>query len=341
MAKRLKEKVKVNGRDRWIDGYSIQELMDNYVRLLEREGLVKRTYDQDVPFFGDYILSYIQTYKQDQESLTKINRERIVKNHILPKFNDWRISDIRVSDLQQWFNDLGSTYSRETLLKIKNTMSPVLDAAVEDNYILKNPMRSTQLVIGGKDTKGHVAIPRIKMDSIKNDICNLTGQEKRLAALLCYTGMRFEEILGVRWEDIQNGKIYIRRAVVHPTRNSPEVKSTKTRSSERVIPLHPRLKEAIGDQGIGYILASKKDETCETPLSYTEARNLFKKIRERYDLQGYSAHDFRDTCATEWRENGMPLDIIARLLGHSKTETTEKRYVKYREESLMDIVGLM
>ena len=84
-----------------------------------------------------------------------------------------------------------------------------------------------------------------------------------------------------------------------------------------------------------------KDASHETPMSYTEARNAYNRVRDRFQLDGYSAHDFRDTCATVWRENGMPLDLIARLLGHAKTETTEGRYVKYREESLNNVRDMM
>ena len=48
-----------------------------------------------------------------------------------------------------------------------------------------------------------------------------------------------------------------------------------------------------------------------------------------------------DTCATEWREKGIPLDIIARLLGHSKTQTTEQRYVKYRDGAFENYRDMM
>lgn len=80
----------------------------------------------------------------------------------------------------------------------------------------------------------------------------------------------------------------------------------------------------------GFILNS--GGLLEQPLSYTEARRSYKKIQSKFNLDGYSAHDFRDTCATEWREQGIPLDIIARMLGHSTVQVTERRYVKYRED---------
>ena len=82
----------------------------------------------------------------------------------------------------------------------------------------------------------------------------------------------------------------------------------------------------------GFILYSYKDLKRETPMSYTEAKKAFDRIRDMCDVKEYSAHDFRDTCATEWRESGISIDMIARLLGHQKTEVTEQRYVKYRPE---------
>lgn len=336
MAKRLKEKVTVNGKTKWIDGYSIQELMDHYVDLLVRERVVERVEEDDgVPLFGEYLQEFVKTYKADQGSSTMINRQRVIKNHILPKFGDWKITKIRTMDIQKWYNELGQTYSRETILKIRNTMSPALDSAVEEEIITRNPMKSTKLVIHGAETVGHKALPKEKMEDIRNGLKDCGDRERIMGGLLSYTGMRFEEVLGLRWEDFQDGNIYIRRAVIHPSRNQPEVKKPKTKTSERCIPCPEGLSELLTKTyKHGYLLYTDKDAKRETPLSYTEARRVFEHLRERFDIREYSAHDFRDTCATEWREKGIPLDIIARMLGHSKTETTERRYVKYREEGM-------
>ena len=43
-------------------------------------------------------------------------------------------------------------------------------------------------------------------------------------------------------------------------------------------------------------------------------------------------HGWKGVCATEWRESGISIDMIARLLGYQKTDVTEQRYVKYRPE---------
>lgn len=136
--------------------------------------------------------------------------------------------------------------------------------------------------------------------------------------------------------------IHIRRAVVHPKRNQPEVKAPKTKTSIRTIPCPQGLFELLkGCPKKGFLLYSFKDETRETPLSYMESRRAYEKLQKLFDIPDYTPHDFRDTCATEWRERGMPLDVISRLLGHSKTETTEKRYVKYREDLIDAAKNLM
>ena len=336
MPKRLRERITVNGKDRWVTGCSMQQLFDNYVRILVNEGLIEWIDAGDeTPLLKDYMCQFYSTYKRKQVETTIVNRERIMKKHILPLFGNRRINTITSLELQEWFNNLNIKYARETILKIKNIINPVFEAAVEDRLIDRNPLHSRHIEIGGRDTVSHKAIPKEKMQQIRLEAATLGRKEKLMVSLLSYTGMRFEEVLGIKWEDINDNWITIQRAVVHPKRNAPLIKSTKTKTSNRIVPYSQELKDLIEDcRSKGFILASDKDPTGETPLSYSEARRVFEKIRTRFDIKDVTAHDFRDTCATEWRESGIPLDIVARLLGHAKTETTERKYVKYRPDLL-------
>lgn len=326
----------------WVTGENTVELMEAYLQLCIKEGLVvppivnfNQNGRKSAPLLSDYLLKFVSTYKSNQGSSTMINRMRIINNHIIPKFGQTPIDDITASDVQNWFNELSKTYSKETILKIRHTVSPAFDAAIEDGYIQKNPFKSKFIVINGLETVPHKAIPHDKLVEIRKGLNGLDVRERHMAVLLCSTGMRFEEVLGLRWEDIdfQHGWIDISRAVIHPTRNYPEVKETKTKSSQRRIPIDDFVRDQLLPRHFtGFVLYSHSDPEREKPLSYTEARRSFDKIRSRFDIEDYTAHDFRDTCATEWREQGIPTDVIARLLGHSKSEITEKKYVKYRQE---------
>lgn len=349
MPKRYKELVEVNGEKRWLTGKSIHDLLEAYLTLcIDAEavapilspGLANMT--PRTVLFGEYLEGFVDTYKNKQESLTKTNRKQIMAKHIMPKWETVPIGEIKPLELQKWFNELeDSGYSHETMLKIKNIMSPALDAAVEDGLVPRNPLKSKLLTIGGKETRSHKAIPAEKMKEIREAIPSIKEPIlKNMLALLSYTGMRFEEVLGLRWEDIDydGGWIMIQRAVVHPTRNQPEIKDPKTKTSKRRIPLPKNLESLLTPRYLtGFVVPSTLDKTRQKPMSYTMARKAYAKIQKRFDITEYTAHDFRDTCATEWREKGIPLDVISSLLGHAKVEVTQTRYVKYRDELLQGV----
>lgn len=100
--------------------------------------------------------------------------------------------------------------------------------------------------------------------------------ERRMAALLYCTGMRIEEVLGLRWEDIDTERscIYIRRAVVHPGRNMPEIKSTKSKA-ERTIPLPRHLFDELSPkEETGFLLNSYTDLSRENPVELYRSRKI-------------------------------------------------------------------
>ena len=352
MPKRYKQKVNIDGEEHWVTGRTLKDLLEAYLELCVDQGkvvpaiMLRSEEKPEAPLLEPYLRQYYDLYKRNQQSLTVMNREQNIKTHILPKFGNKKLDEINLKDLQTWFNEMDKKgMSHETIVKIKNIFSPVLDSAVEDGYISKNPLRSTRLVLGGAPVEHHKAIPKEKMSIIREELPRITDVRTRMMlGLLGYPGMRLEEILGLRWEDIDfsDNWIYIERAVVHPKRNLPEVKEPKSKTSKRRIPLAENLKKVLVPKYLkGYILASTSDKSRETPMSYTEARNIINKIRRDFDLHDYSAHDFRDTCATEWREAGIPTDVIARLLGHAKSDITETRDVKYRDDVYQYVRAVM
>ncbi|MGB0573354.1 MAG: tyrosine-type recombinase/integrase, partial [Alphaproteobacteria bacterium] len=53
-------------------------------------------------------------------------------------------------------------------------------------------------------------------------------------------------------------------------------------------------------------------------------KTAFNKARERADLEGYTFHDLRHTCATWLLEKGYSLIDAKEQLGHSSVITTQK-----------------
>ena len=338
MSKRIKQRANINGKEQWITGETQQDIFNAYLQHAIKAGIVmpvnraQQAPKEKAPLFGDYLQNFLILYRGDQEATTMHNRAHMIRKHVIPKWGKTPIDEITTDALQKWFNEMGEEYTQETLLKIKNHMSPALDSAVEDDLIKRNPFKSQKFKIKGKVGGHHKAIPAEKMKYVRAHLKDLPERERRMGALLSYTGMRMEEVLGLRWEDIDfaENNIHIKRAVVHPKRNQAEVKDTlKTDSSRRDIPIQDKVLEGIQPlQESGFIVGG------DQPLTYQQQKRSFEKLRKTLGVEGYTAHDFRDTCATEWREAGMPLDTVSKMLGHANTKVTEKCYIKFRETGI-------
>jgi len=141
---------------------------------------------------------------------------------------------------------------------------------------------------------------------------------KRIVLLLLYTGMRLGEVLNLRWENIQDDKIVLKRT---------ETKQKK----EKIIPLTDGIKEVLdslcdGRQGRqGYILPLRRKSGT---MKSSWANSVIKKIREYSGVQDFIFHNIRHTASTimvsEALGKGVGLADIQKILGHSSFDTTMK-----------------
>lgn len=77
------------------------------------------------------------------------------------------------------------------------------------------------------------------------------------------------------------------------------------------------------------------------PESVREYHRRYERLFEAAGLGGGHSHQLRDTAAVEWLKAGIPIEEVARLLGHSSINTTEKHYAPWvtsRQDRLDKIV---
>ncbi len=336
---RIKQRVIINGEQRWVTANDMPSFTERIVDIVT-ENLHKSGHKkQDVPAFRTVFAEYQTGFWGKLRPNTVDTYLRSANNHILPRFGDVPIGDITTAEIQRMYDELdASGCSNETIKKVRNIMNPVFEYAIEKGIIVRNPFSSKLLTINGKETRPHKALKIEEMNHIRSCLPNLPDDQRRLLALLCYTGERIGEVLGFRWEDIdrETHVLHIRRGVTHVGRNMPSIGQPKTKNSMRTVPITDqfiRLLEPIEESG--FILGG------EQPLSYSVQRKLFAKAMAAVGISGYTAHDFRDTCATEWMEAGIGMKVIAEMLGHADVSTTANRYTKVRDQSLLQAARSM
>jgi integrase/recombinase XerD len=182
-------------------------------------------------------------------------------------------------------------------------------------------------VIGLKATK---RLPRVltvaEMQAILDGCVRL--RDRFLWALLCETGMRVGEALGLRHEDIDAAACQV-SVVPRPNANGSRVKSGRP----RVIPVRPAvvrlyadyLNVEYGDLDSDYVFVNLFAQRRGEAWSYPAVYDLVLRLRRCTGID-FDPHWMRHTAATRWLRDGVPVEVVAQLLGHASVATTTSVY---------------
>lgn len=152
-------------------------------------------------------------------------------------------------------------------------------------------------------------------------LTKLNGQDLLLVALMLYTGRRFSDVCRMRWEDLRDGKIYL--------------KERKT-GKYATVTINPRLQSILDRfSGSGYILHPAKFPGKQ--LSIQGANHRLKTIAERHGIEApkVSTHMLRKTFSRRVFElHGIT--ILSHMLNHDSEKTT-RRYIGLTDEAVSDV----
>ncbi|WP_169308251.1 site-specific integrase [Ferrimonas aestuarii] len=163
-----------------------------------------------------------------------------------------------------------------------------------------------------------------------------------LPYLGAYTGARIAELAQLYVDDV---KIVDGIPCIHFREGRPD-QSLKSLSCARIIPIHSKLIE------LGFLkFVEQKYQTGKTrlfeeipsgnPRGYGHKPSLwFTKVRNKMRWgDGESFHSLRHTVITKLKRNGVSVDLVAGLVGHSHGSVTFDRYGKeYRPKDLVAVL---
>ena len=136
-------------------------------------------------------------------------------------------------------------------------------------------------------------------------------QPEALAAirLLLLTGCRKNEVLTLRWQDVDLQRGFI----VFPD----------SKTGQKIIPLTPAVVDVLEHiprvQGNPYVLVGRGGKGHFIGLFHA-----WERIREKASLQDVRIHDLRHSFASFGAGGGLGLPILGKLLGHRNAATTER-----------------
>lgn len=145
------------------------------------------------------------------------------------------------------------------------------------------------------------------------------------------TGLRIGECCGLKWSDVKNNRLYIRRQA-----DNERVKEwTKTTAGYRDIPLTKEAQKILEEvaeynREHGYTaewIFQSNNPKYDYRLSYNSADRKLRKLCARLDSEMKSPHKCRKTCISTLLDNpNVNNRTVQRFAGHSDLATTYKFY---------------
>ena len=146
-------------------------------------------------------------------------------------------------------------------------------------------------------------------------------------ALLYGSGCRAGEALGLRHEDIAAAEQEITIAA------RENANGARAKSGGRTVPVGPELirlyadylHEEYGAACSDYVFINIWAEPKGHAWSYQAAYDLVLRLRARTGI-AFDPHWWRHSAATRWLRDGVPIEVVSTLLGHSSVAVTSSVY---------------
>ena len=361
MAKQLKESVMI-GEDKqgkpiykWATGYTKHDLHLSIARIVAEAGLMGDVVLSDepakrrVPTVKEFIRKvYFPVFVDRLAPTTAESYRQMIQLNIVPFLGDKRLDEVNVATIQQFYDWMASAGERgrqknlneKSIERVAGLASRVFKVAKEMGVIEDTPFKSTLLSIRAEKAGHHKPLPDSEIERIKRKIPLLENRDERIyMAFLVYTGMRPEEIRGIRWEDIHLDQGYgvVNCAVTYPTNSKPHIGKPKTEHSERIILLTSTMRALLVqvEQEKGFVCGG------EQPWCYSRAMRTYRRAFKHLGIIGFCSYDFRTTFATQLKESGMASSAIADLMGHADTRMVETIYARRRKEGVMKYLSAL
>ncbi|WP_148464866.1 tyrosine-type recombinase/integrase [Peptoniphilus harei] len=364
-----------NGKKYWtgrvtlgqdLDGKLVRKSFSSYKKSAVIEEMQKALAQTNIAGFttsgdrrlGEFMCYWLYNVKAKEiKSTTVVRYESTIKWHIMPyPFSKIKVKDITILNLQNFINLLADNENtsintvKNTLILIKN----FLDYTIVLGIFPNNP--ADYVKVPKKEKVENTGKYRIfSADEQKLIINNLDLEDpvEQMLYIDFFTGLRRNEIRGLRWKNYSDGTLTIAQQLVRSynfekdgsrTINKNSTQDLKTESSFRTIVLpkmadnllqkmkinsyekHLRLGTPFTDDAFIF-----SDEYLK-PIEEKRANRRIQAICRKIGIEPRPLHSIRHSYATRLFEADVDIKTVQKLMGHFDYRTTLNIYVHVMDE---------
>ncbi|MEO3756328.1 site-specific integrase [Streptomyces sp. B6B3] len=270
--------------------------------------------------------------------------EILCRTHVIPALGKRALASLTVDDVDRWLVLKARTLSTRTLQAIHSCLSRSVQRAMVREKVHRNVVTLCEVPTGrpGRPSK---ALTLAQAEAVLNALEGDPLHAYVVVSLL--TGARTEELRPLAWDHVDLVGRPDTRPPVPPHiavwRSVRDGGETKTRKSRRTLALPARAtaalraqlrrqqqqRKAAGDgwNENGLVFTSE----VGTALDAANVRRAFRRAlgkAEGIDPAEWTPRELRHSFVSLLSDHDVPVEEIARLVGHAATATTEKVYRK-------------
>ena len=283
----------------------------------------------------EWMKGHFLTIKENTKRGYSVN----IYNHIIPYLGKIKVQQLTTRNIQEMVNDMVENgFSARTVKYVMTNLHQILEFAVSNDYIVKNPERYAVLPRQGKYKATVYTMEELRLMLQ----CSMGTPLETPLIIESFTGLRKGELLALRWQDInfEKNTITVEQNLICVNAETIFT-TTKTESGERTIAIPVMLTDYLKSHKIrqtkqrlrlgkeyhdnGLIVCKENGE----PINPNTFSVAFLDFLKRNNLKRIRFHDLRHTHATlllvEYNAN---IKAVSDRLGHSKVQTTMDFYVQ-------------
>ncbi|WP_147612303.1 tyrosine-type recombinase/integrase [Treponema pectinovorum] len=259
--------------------------------------------------------------------------KKFLNNQVLPYFAQYILKDICVDDVKNWIIWMNTNWSKKTSNNAQSVFNIIMKSAKEKRLIDFVP--SENLAFRKVERKERQLLTIDEIKAIYNGSWR-NEYYKRAFLLLCITGMRIGEVIGLLSENVFDDRLN----VCHTYSRDHGLGPTKTRVN-RFVPIPKELKLK---QNCGSLWAFPRSD--DKPIL---ANEIYKQFRKNCDnlgiereLRGLTVHSLRNHFISYMRASryGFSIDLkIKAMVGHTDNTMTDW-YTYWTPEMMSELYEL-
>lgn len=287
--------------------------------------------NENTELLHEYYAKWIVIYKEGAVRDVTLNKYKLTQKWLKKLAPDLRISHLNRISYQQLLNDFSTTHERQTTMDFHHQLKGAILDAVDEGLIERDPTRKA--IIKGK-APNEKKIKYLNQFELHTLISTLNLSSKInwdwFILLIAKTGLRFSEALALTPKDFDFAHQQISVSKTWNYKGDGGFYPTKNLSSVRKVQIDWHMVIQFSELLKG--LPEDEPIFINNKIYNSTVNNILTRHCKKAKVPIISIHGLRHTHASILLFAGVSIASVARRLGHSSMNTTQKTYLHIIQE---------